>query len=264
MNHRSYLFVPGDRPERFARALAAGADAVVLDLEDAVAPGKKAAAREAVSAQLSSPVPVFVRINGVGTEWIADDLDAIAGPGLAGVMLPKTASPDDLGHVGRALPGVPLLPLIETAAGVLRAPDIASHPGVVRLAFGSIDFQVETGIQGDDAELLYARSRLVLASAAAGIAPPVDGVTTSTGDAALVLNDARRALRLGFGGKLCIHPMQVAPVHEGFRPAADELQWARGVLAAVAAGGDGAISYQGRMVDRPVVQRAKQILARDR
>lgn len=265
MSHRSYLFVPGDRPERFGRALAAGADAVILDLEDAVAPERKAAARDAVARQLLAAVPVLVRINGVLTEWAEADLQAMAGPGLAGVMLPKTANEDDLRYIaGRLPPGTPLLPLIETPSGILHAARIAAFPGVVRLAFGSIDFQVETGIQGDDTELLYARSHLVLASAAAGIAPPVDGVTTSTDDHERVLADTRRAQRLGFGGKLCIHPLQVAAVHQGFRPAPPDLEWARGVLAALAASGGGAIRYQGRMVDKPVVQRARQILARDR
>jgi citrate lyase subunit beta/citryl-CoA lyase len=264
MKHRSYLFVPGDRPERFAKACGAGADAVILDLEDAVAPEHKAHAREQVASWLESPppLPVLVRINGMDSPWIDDDLAALRrSANLAAIMLPKAAEPADIDRViGRLETRIPLIALIETAAGLINAYAIACHGAVERLAFGSLDFQLENMIDGGRDGLLYARSQVVIHSRAAGLAAPIDGVTACIDDPDRVLADTRHAQSLGFAGKLCIHPSQIASVHAGFRPTAQEFEWARGVLAAVESADGGAIRHQGKMIDLPVIGRARQIL----
>ncbi|HHG5537198.1 CoA ester lyase [Pseudomonas aeruginosa] len=260
--HRSYLFVPGDRPERFDKACATDADVVILDLEDAVPPENKDSARRMVAEWLALPrsVPIMVRLNGVDTEWLDEDLAALRQAQLVGVMIPKVSGPEDVDYVAQRLEQVPVIALIETAEGLMRAYDIARHERVLRLAFGSIDFQVETGIQGDREALLFSRSQLVIHSRAAGVLPPIDGVCTSTNDAALVLEECRYARALGFAAKLCIHPSQIAAVHQGFAPSVEELEWAQGVLEAVRAAGTGAIRYQGKMIDLPVIERARQIV----
>lgn len=262
----SYLFVPGDRPERFAKACSSGAHAVIVDLEDAVAPQDKSTARNACAAALSPQHPMYVRINGADTEWFRDDVEmcrAAGVPGLAGVMVPKTERGDELAWIAsRVGPRVSLLPLIETAQGMWNVNAIAHQPAVQRLAFGSIDFQVDLGIDGDGEELLYFRSQLVLASRVAGIMAPVDGVTTAIDDGERVQSDAARAQRLGFGGKLCIHPRQVELVNACFRPSEDEVSWAQRVLQLAASTNGGAVSVDGKMVDKPVMRRAQAILAR--
>lgn len=264
MTPRSYLFVPADRPERFAKALQAGADAVIVDLEDAVAPAAKSAARDALANWLAGPdaAPVLLRINGAHAEDFADDLRLCAHPRLAGVMLPKAETADGVARVAAAAPGKPILPLIETAAGYEAARAVAAAPGVQRLAFGSIDFQADLGIEGDDDALLCFRSGLVLASRLAGRESPVDGVTTAIGDDAAIEADTARALRLGFGAKLCIHPKQVAAVHRAFAPTPAQVDWARRVLAAADASGGAAVAVDGKMVDTPVLLRARRLLDR--
>lgn len=258
---RSYLFVPGNRPERFAKAGASGAGAVIADLEDAVAPDDKAHARAAVSAALSAAAPLFVRVNGADSGWFHDDVEMCRQAGVAGVVLPKAEDPEHLRHIAARVGGVPLLPLIETAQGIWRAEELARCPGVQRLLFGSIDFQVDLGITGDDEELLYFRSRLVLVSRVAGVASPVDGVTAEIDDADRLRADALRARRLGFGAKLCIHPKQVEPVNGCFRPGDEEVRWARRIIEAAAGASGAAVAVDGRMVDKPVLLRAEAILA---
>jgi citrate lyase subunit beta/citryl-CoA lyase len=259
---RTYLFAPGSRPERFGKALEAGADAVILDLEDAVGPGDKAAARDAVAGWLSPQRPVLVRINGSDTAWFEDDLAVCALPGVAGVVLPKAERPEQVAAVAaRAGAGVPVLPLIETAAGIWNAHAVATAPGVQRLLFGSIDFQVDLGIDGEGEELLHFRSQLVLVSRVAGLLAPVDGVCTAIDDPARIREETQRARRLGFGAKLCIHPKQVAPVAECYRPTPEQVEWARRVVAADAASGGAAVALDGKMIDRPVLLKAREILA---
>ncbi|HEY4024235.1 MAG TPA: CoA ester lyase, partial [Pseudonocardiaceae bacterium] len=214
---RSWLFVPGDRPERFDKALHSGADAVIVDLEDAVAPANKARARDAV-ADLLDTQPVYVRVNGADTRWHTEDLAALSHrAGLLGVLLPKTTSAADVAATAAALGAhVQLVALIETAAGLRNADTIAAAERTTRLAFGSIDFALDIGADTDDAALLYARSTLVLASRVAGLPGPVDGVTTDLDDSAATTRDAEHARGLGFAGKLCIHPRQVGPVNTAF------------------------------------------------
>lgn len=260
---RSFLFVPGDRPERFSKAWSSGADAVILDLEDGVSADRKTFAREAVSDWLSAEHPVYVRVNGSRTEGFSADLAVLARPGVRGAMLPKAETPEQVEAVARALPGsAGVIPLLETVAGIVDARILAGAPRVERLAFGSVDFQLDSGIQGDGDELLYARSRMVLASRAAGILPPVDGVTTDLDNPERLAADVDRARRLGFGGKLCVHPRQVAAVNAGFLPSEREIAWARRVFEASGKTGAGAIRLDGELVDRPVVQRAESILER--
>jgi len=256
---RSYLYVPGNRPDRFDKACAAGADAVIIDLEDAVPPADKAAARAALAGWLRPDRRVLVRVNGADTQWFADDLAACDAPGVTGIVLPKA---EIVGETvmslcrGRAMA---LLPLIETAAGMARSETVAATPCVQRLMFGTIDFQFELGIDGDGDELLAFRSRLVLASRLAGIQSPVDGPCTSWEDNELLAADSRRARRLGFGGKLCIHPKQVAAVNAAFSPSEAEVAWAHKVLEAAEASGGAAVAVDGRMIDRPVILKAERI-----
>lgn len=261
---RSYLFVPGDRPERFAKAQASGADAVVLDLEDAVAPAAKEAARQAVSDWLDAGRgPVVLRINAIGTPWFAVDLALTARPDVAAVIVPKAERARDLARVRAASPSTPLLPLIETAAGIERLREVAAAPGVQRLVFGSIDLQLDLGIDGDGDELLYFRSQLVLASRLAGLTAPVDGVCTALDDPETLRAEALRARRFGFGAKLCIHPRQVAGVNDAFSPSAVELAWARRVVDVAERSGGAAVAVDGRMVDLPVLRRAQALLQAD-
>jgi citrate lyase subunit beta/citryl-CoA lyase len=259
--NRSYLFVPGDRPERFDKALAAGAGQVILDLEDAVAPESKQRARDAVAAFLRADRPVVVRINAAGTPWFDDDLAMAARPGVT-VMVPKAESAAALASVQRAAPQARLLPLIESAAGMSAVDEIARAPQVQRLVFGSIDFQLDLGIEGDAEELLYFRSRIVLASRLADLEPPVDGVCTALDDADALRAESARARRLGFGAKLCIHPRQVAVVEAAFAPSDEEVAWATRVLDAAEGAHGAAVAVDGRMVDRPVLLKARRLLGR--
>lgn len=258
---RSLLFVPGNRPERFAKACASGADAIIVDLEDAVPPAEKPAARASVQAWLSPSCPVLLRINGVESEWFADDADLCRRPGVAGIVLPKAeraADVEALASIGGA--GLGILPLIESARGMWDAHAIAAARNVQRLIFGTIDFQLDLGMRAAEDELLAFRTRLVLVSRVAGIAPPVDGVTVAIDDVGAIAADTARARRLGFGGKLCIHPRQVGPVNAGFVPTAAEIAWARRMVEAAARAAGSAVAVDGRMVDRPVILRAESIL----
>ncbi len=258
----TYLFVPGNRPDRFEKARQSGAHAVILDLEDAVQGTQKDLARETVASWLSPERPVYVRINGTGTPWFERDLEVVRMPGVLGVVLPKAEHPEQVVQVAACLTGEALvLPIIETALGVWNVRELAQAPGVERLAFGTIDFQLDTGISGDQEELLYARSRLVLASRIAGLLPPVDGVTMALDDMTRLRDDVAHASRLGFGGKLCIHPRQVETINRGFAPTESERAWAKRVLEAAEATGAGALQLDGELIDRPVIERARSILA---
>jgi citrate lyase subunit beta/citryl-CoA lyase len=258
--HRSVLFVPGNRPERFDKALAAGASAVIIDLEDAVAPADKPAARAALAAWLRPEHAVIVRINSQDTPWFAGDLALAGVPGVAAVMVPKAERPDTLAAV-MAAGSRALLPLVESAVGLAGLPALAAAPGVLRLAFGSIDLQVDLGLKdATEDELLPFRLQLVLASRLAGIGAPLDGVSTAIDDEARLLLDVQRARRLGFAGKLCIHPRQVALVNQGLAPSAAERDWARRVLAAAGSAVGAAVAVDGKMVDKPVLMRAEALL----
>ncbi|AHH99077.1 HpcH/HpaI aldolase/citrate lyase family protein [Kutzneria albida] len=254
---RSFLFVPGDRPDRFDRARESSADVVVLDLEDAVAETAKDAARAHVSAWLRGGNRAVVRVNGVGTPWFEDDLLAMAGLAPA-LMLPKAQTAADITQLPT---GIPVLPLVETAAGILGAAEVCRAPGVVRPAFGSVDLATELGIEHTArGALRHARSMLVLACAAANLPGPIDGVTTALDDRTALLDDLAEARALGFTGKLCIHPRQVPVVHGSLAPSESEARWARAVVDAAADGAARAVS--GQMIDRPLLLRAQALLDR--
>lgn len=266
---RSLLFVPGNRPERFEKAARSGADAIVLDLEDSVPAVDKAKARINLAEHwprlLALNVPLVVRINAADADVVANDIAATAKlEGLAALMVPKAESAANLKQVHEALNGVPLLPLIETAAGLEAVQSLAAAPGVLRLAVGTIDFMADTGIACDEleSELAPLRFAVAMATRSARLAPAIDGVTVQTGEERRLRDDTLRALRFGFGGKLCIHPSQVAVVHLALAPTEQELDWARRVLAADAASGGAAVQLDGRMVDLPVVLQARRTIAR--
>lgn len=264
---RSILFVPGDRPDRFDKAVAAGSDLTVLDLEDAVSPEGKARARDLVTDYLRAARGgrVAVRINASGTEWHDADMAALAAIDVdLTIMVPKAEEAALLTDLAASRPGgTRLIALVETALGLWNALDVARAAGVSQLAFGSVDFILDAGIPADTADALhYARSQLVVASAAAGIAPPIDGVTLAVKDTDGLAADVAAAKALGFGGKLCIHPSQVASVNAGFSPSDEDIAIARSIVeAAGRAEGIGAISHNGKLIDRPVVERARRVLA---
>ncbi|VTZ65454.1 HpcH/HpaI aldolase/citrate lyase family protein [Sinorhizobium medicae] len=260
---RTFLFVPADRPERFSKAVGSGADVVILDLEDAVLPEHKGFAREQAASFLAEEkgARLIVRINGSGTPWHQDDLAVVRAAGVGEIMLPKTSSARQIETVLDTIgESVEILALVETAEGIVNLTDIAGHPRISRLAFGSIDLQVDIAIPDDREALLFARAQMVLHSRARGLLPPIDGVTADVQDDEAVIADCRYARKLGFGGKLCIHPRQISPAQQGFEPGQAEVEWAREVTAAVSAG-QGAVSVRGKMVDAPVVEYARRVLA---
>lgn len=254
---RSLLFVPGSRPDRFDKAHASGADVVILDIEDAVAPADKDAARAAVARHLAGAGRAIVRVTPAGSPYHADDLSSLSGaPGLLGVMVPKSDAPEQVEAVHAAL-GVPVLPLLETAAGVLGAAGIARARGVARIVLGDQDLLADLGAA--TAEIIdHARFGLAYAAAAAGLPGPVDGVSLSVKNSTLVSRDAERARMLGFSGKLCIHPAQVRAVNDAFVPSVESVEWARGIERA--ATGAVAVAEDGTFVDAPVLRRARNIL----
>jgi citrate lyase subunit beta / citryl-CoA lyase len=263
---RTYLFVPGTRPERFGKALASGADAVVLDLEDAVAAEDKVSARQTIANWLASAAPadrarIVVRINDAGSAWFQDDLRALRDAGATGVMLPKAESARQIAATKAVLPKASVLALVESARGAHQV-DAVAAAGVSRLVFGTLDFalDLDMDITSDASGLAYAAGRIALASRVAGLPSPVAGVTPQLDDPARLLVDLALARSQGFGAKLCIHPSQVAPIHAALRPRSEALDWARRVLAADAAS-PGAARLDGRMVDRPVVLQAQRTLS---
>ncbi|BAO89927.1 HpcH/HpaI aldolase/citrate lyase family protein [Caballeronia cordobensis] len=266
MIERSFLFVPGDRPERFGKALATEAHRVVIDLEDAVAIDVKAQARAQIAAWLRAQGDVreriVIRVNGYGTPWHEEDVSMVRAANVRTVMTPKAEDAAQLADIAaRCAEGVELIALVESVAGVVRMREIAQCGRVARLAFGSFDFGVDAGIDGTGRELDSVRSQFVLESRFAGLPPPIDGVTLATNDIDAIDADVLDARRFGFGGKLCIHPKQVDAVNRGFAPSAAEREWAARVLAALEANPRGAISVDGKLVDKPIVDRARRIQA---
>lgn len=257
---RSWLFVPGDRPDRYNKALASGADQVIVDLEDAVAAANKPTARRELAEWLNAERAIVVRINAADTEWFSDDIELCRRPGVAAVMLSKAESPDVLKQID--LPGE-WIPLIETGLGFARMQTIASMPRVQRLAFGEFDFQHDLGMSARRDELLFFRSQFVLISRLASIGAPIDGPTQGLAEKD-VKNAAAHAARLGFAGKLCIHPSQVQGVNLEFSPAKPDIRWAERVVATAEQQSNAAFLLDGQMIDRPVLLRAKALLQRAR
>jgi citrate lyase subunit beta / citryl-CoA lyase len=262
---RSFLFVPADRPERFVKALATRADRIIIDLEDAVAPTAKAAARDSLVNWLEGAhaSDVMIRVNAATTPWHDDDLRAVAGLArVIGLMLPKAEDVEAIGATRAKFFGnKSLVGLVETVRGVADLRAVAGTPGLSRLAFGTVDFCLETGIEGQGPELDFVRTQLTLESCLAGLAAPIEGVTVDIRAVDVLETDIARARRYGFGGKLCIHPSQVDPINTGFSPSADSIGWARRVIDAAKSGG-GAVTVDGKLVDRPIMLQAEKILAR--
>lgn len=260
------LFVPGDRPQLFAKAAASAADIVIVDLEDAVEPAAKSHALTEVLAALTPastpPVPAVVRVNAVRTSHYEAEIAGLiavtrfANHGLLGIMVPKAESAEEIRTIREQLsPGLALIPLVESAAGLCNALDIARVPGVTRLAFGAEDYALD--VNATSKRLMdHARSHLVVASRSAGIAPPLDSPSTEIQDLAAVFKAGKSARAFGFGGKLCIHPTQISPVHAAFTPRREEIDWAQAVMSAKA----GASQVNGQMIDRPLFERAKRVL----
>jgi len=283
--HRSYLFAPGSDPAVMRKALASGADAVVLDLEDAVAADTKEAARAAVSAVLAehhastadagTDVPaIHVRINRIGDGYDLRDLDVAVHPAVAALRLPKAEDAAEVRAVAAAVADrerasgilvgqLDLYPTIESARGVLQAEAIASSDArVARLVIGQADLVADLGARGDDAlATLVPRALIVLASRSAGIGAPVDGATTELRDMDVLRRALERARALGFLGKSAIHPRQLDAIHAAFTPDALEIAHAQRIVAAADAAGGGATSLDGELVDVAVVRRARGLLS---
>ncbi|MEJ5059343.1 MULTISPECIES: HpcH/HpaI aldolase/citrate lyase family protein [unclassified Pseudomonas] len=264
---RTFLFVPANRPERISKALASGTDVVVVDLEDAVAPVDKPAARLALITWLDSNPDerVVVRINAADTLWHEHDLAACRHIGIAGVMLPKADSAAQVQHA-YGVSGKPVLCIVETVQGIDALTHIAAAPGCARLMFGKLDLAVELDLipdESDPEELVFLpwRAMLVLASRRAGLPAPVDGVFTAIGDQAGLATYAARARRHGFSGQLLIHPSQVTEAAAAFTPSAHDIAWAQSVCRLAEAAGGGVVVLDGRMIDAPVMARARNVLA---
>ena len=264
----NFLFVPGTRPERFIKALDSGASGVVLDLEDAVPEEDKVSARDAIRTAWPSFSPeqkkrLVIRTNSPGTQFYSADLILAQELQVACLLIPKSESRDQINGAALILPNTAIIPMIETAIGLDQLKEIANSNQVIRLALGNLDLQVDLGMICDrqETELQTARYQIVLASRLAQIAPPIDGVTPSTDDIERITDDAERAKRMGFGGKLCIHPKQVSIVKQAFTPTEEEISWAKRVIEADLASKGGAIKLDGRMIDRPVVLLAQRTMA---
>lgn len=280
MIHRSYLFCPGNHPRKVAKVFDAGADAVILDLEDAVAIAEKEATRAPVAEALRAPRACrgYVRVNGLETGFTFGDVEAVVAPGVDGIILPKVESATDLGKVDwliaelerrRGLPvgGIDLMPIIETGLGVANARAICAAAGRLRrVCFGAGDYTRDMGMDWTrgEAECDHARAEIVLASRIAGLEPPVDTVWADLADAEGLAASAAKVRAMGFQGKLCIHPGQVEAVHRVFTPTPEEAARAGRVVAAFEAAeaeGSASIQLDGQFIDYPIVARARRVLA---
>jgi citrate lyase subunit beta/citryl-CoA lyase len=256
---RSYLFAPGHNEKLLGKVFDAGADAVMLDLEDAVPPKDKDAARRLVADALVDHA-AWVRVNAAQTELCEADLDAVAGAAY-GIRIPKAESAEDVHWVAERAPGKPIICAIESARGVLAAYEIASVPGVRHLAMGGVDMQRDLHAENGNLQTLYVRSHLVVASRAAGIERPIDSVYPRLDDEAGLREQAEFARSLGFFGKSAIHPRQLGVLHDVFTPSEEEVAWAQEVVDAFdAAGGAGLRLPSGEFVDLPVADRARRVL----
>lgn len=280
---RSWMFVPGHRQRMIDKALGLNSDAIMLDIEDGVAPNEKDAARKNIAESLgrekSPGAPTrFVRINAIGHPRMDADLEAVVRPGLEGLVCPKVDTPDEVRKVDAILNdreaqmkiergSIKLLIAIESPRGLLNAPAIAScSPRVMGLIFGAEDFGREIGLpavrEGEARDLIYARSAIVVAAAAAHV-QAVDGVWVDLNDAPGLAGFAKQSRRLGFSGMSLIHPSQIDPINTVFSPTADEIDYCRRVLQAFEeanARGDGSIAFGGQLIDRPIVERARRTI----
>lgn len=268
----TWLYVPGDRPHVVAKALSCGADVVIVDLEDAVAPDRKAYARDATAELLSdtprpagAPVPVHVRVNALDGPWGAADLAALApAPGLAGVRLPKVTRPPDVLRAAPLTGEVPLYALLETALGVEHAFAVAScHPALRGIALGEADLRADLGVW-DDAGLDWSRSRVVVAARAAGLAPPPQSVHPDTRDLEGLIASCAHGRALGFLGRAAVHPRQLPVIERAYLPTQREIEQAETVVKAAAQQAGAQALADGRLVDAAVVLAARRTLALSR
>lgn len=276
---RSWMFVPGNNRRRLEKVKELAADVIIYDLEDAVPLFEKENARKMVreAVQKGKGRVQFVRVNDPSTPFYLDDLISIISPKVAGIVLPKAAGKEQIiaadaqlalleNKQGMPIGTTEIVPLIESAQGLYSAYEIASASArVKRLAFGSVDFTLDIGakLTAKGTEILFARSQLVALSRAAGIEAPIDAVFVDVKDGEGLMEDARLARQLGFGGKLVIHPDQLAIVHEAFSPTPEEITEAKEMAAAfdaAVASGSASIQVKGKLVDYPVAARAKRIL----
>ena len=263
---RSALFVPATRPERIPKAIATGADRVIVDLEDAVQENLKEQARDNLERFLSEnpDAQILVRVNAPDHWAHAADLELCRRhAGVIAILLPKAESPAQVSTSGST--GKPIWPIIESAKGLAALSSIASAQGVERLSFGSLDLGLDlnltTGSPAAEEILSHARYAVLLWTCVAGLAPALDGVFPSIADTTGLQNAVQFARDMGFGGALCIHPSQVAIIHQTLKPSNEELQWAQRIMEA-ASSGDGVFVLDGQMVDAPVIGRAQAILTR--
>jgi citrate lyase subunit beta/citryl-CoA lyase len=280
---RSWMFVPGHRQRMIDKALALNADAIMLDIEDGVAPNEKDTARKNIAQSLgrekTAGAPArFVRINAIGHPRMDADLEAVLRPGLEGLVCPKVDTVDDVRKIAAILAdresnlqltkgGIKLLIAIESPRGLLNAPSIAAASDrIVGLLFGAEDFGREIGLpavrEGEARDLIYARSAIVVAAAAAHV-QAIDGVWVDLNDSAGLVGFAQQSRQLGFSGMSCIHPAQIEPINAVFSPTAEEIDYCRRVLQAFEeanARGDGSIAFGGQLIDRPIVERARRTI----
>ena len=258
----TYLFVPADRPERFAKALASGADRVIIDLEDAVTAKNKTAGRDAVTSADLDWSRVIIRINDVTSSDFESDVSALRRLPVQTIMVPKADGQTCLQRVDDGFDKArTLIPQIENVKSLFALPEILSAPYVDRVAFGHLDFALDLGSGTDHEALAHVRSQIVLQSRLAGKPQPIDSVTVDFRDPELAAADARFSRKLGFGGKLLIHPVQVEPVKEAFLPSAEDIDWALKVLQVLEEDQRGAVAHKGQMIDYPLELRARRILA---
>ena len=261
--HRSFLYAPGHNAKLLERVYGGGADAIVLDLEDAVPAVAKETARKMVAAALETR-PAWVRVNDARTQLCAADLDAVAGRAL-GIRLPKVESAEEVQWVADRVPGVPVICAVESARGLLAASEIASVDAVRRLSIGNVDLRHDTHAGEGNLQTLYARSHLVFVSSAADLEPPIDSVYPHTHDLRALRADAEFARSLGFFGKSVIHPCQVPVVHGVFTYSEEEVAWANEVIDAFESSGGEALRLpSGEFVGAPIAHRARRLLERAR
>ncbi|THF25771.1 CoA ester lyase [Pseudomonas atacamensis] len=259
----SFLFVPGDRPERFSKAMDSGADIVIIDWEASVIPNRKSVARKATIDFLQScgdTHKIALRLNPVQTDYFVDDYTSIRSLSVCGVFLTMTESTEEIHLAQNKIPNsLPFVAMIETAKGIVRANELASSGRVCRLAFGNMDYQTDLGLTDHRTGTIYPSSVIAVASRNAGLPQPIAGVTANFSDSDFFHEEAAFEKSLGYSAKLCIHPKQIPWTHHVFDPTEQDIAWANTVLEATQH--SHAVQIDGVMIDRPVIERAKKILA---
>jgi len=258
----SFLFVPGDRPERFSKAMDSGAEIVIIDWEASVIPDRKLIAREATLdfvQNCDQTHKIALRVNPIQSDYFVEDYMLIRLLSVCGVFLTMAESSKDIDFARKVLPdSLPFVAMIETAKGLVKANELASCEGVCRLAFGNMDYQTDLGLTDDRAGMIYPSSVIAVASRSAGLPQPIAGVTANFSDSVFFHENATFEKSLGYSAKLCIHPKQILWAHNVFDPSEQDVVWANTIIAATQQ--SHAVQINGIMIDRPVIERAKKIL----